>query len=865
VPTESDRWRRIEPAFDALLLAAPDSRDRLLDELTASDAELRSELASLLAAHEAAGEFLETPAPIIAASFLRDADGGAPSEWTGQLVGHYRLLEPIGRGGMGTVWLAERADGQFEQRVALKLIKRGMDTDEILGRFIRERQIMARLEHPNIARLLDGGVSADGRPYFVMEYVAGVSITTYCAERALSIDERLSLFETVCRAVQYAHRSLVVHRDLKPSNILVTADGEVKLLDFGIAKLLRDDVDEGTVTGWSRPFTPEYATPEQLMGEPITTSSDVYQLGLVLYESLTGRRPFHVDRRDPDRARHAVQHVEPEKPSTLLRPLRGDVDAIVLTALRKEPERRYASAEAMADDIRRHRAGRPITVRVDSTPYRIAKFARRNRGRLATALAFLVVAVGFATTYTFRLRAERDRALREAAKAGRAAEFFGRFFEGWNPDAVHAGQVTTASLLDDAVRRAEREFQNQPEIQSAMLSLAGGFFTAIGRYDRADSLLSRALRTQRQLYRNDNADLAATLTRRGRWLTIVGRFDEAERTLREALRMNRALFGEGHPEPLRSQAEWGDLLNLTDRAKEAEGIFREILALSHDSSGSGTLFRAEVSSRLGYSLYQQAKYQDGIALLEGALAEQRRFLGDVHDKTLWTIRALASAVRDIGQLDRAELLYREAARTSRLLYGDDHLQTETSDYVLMLCLHREGKLAEAEAIARRGIPRLQRVYGDHHPGTAAWRGRLGAILLDRGVVDEAEVLLRSALDDFRTSFPKGNQDEMDWANRLAYIMKRRGTPGAAEMYRTALALRARKPVDQPDYVTDGIHFLAWTMNQFGDVDEAERVYHSAHDMYTRLLPPNHPDITFTERGLAEIDVRRGARYEATRR
>jgi serine/threonine-protein kinase len=842
--------------LDALLLAPADARDRLLDELTATDAELRSELASLLAAHEAAGEFLETPAPILAASFLREVEGGAPSEWTGQMVGHYRLLEPIGRGGMGTVWLAERADGQFERRVALKLIKRGMDTDEILGRFLRERQIMARLEHTNIARLLDGGVSADGRPYFVMEYVAGVSITTYCDKAKLSIDERLSLFETVCRAVHYAHRSLVVHRDLKPSNILVTADGEVKLLDFGIAKLLGDDVDDTTITSWSRPFTPEYATPEQTRGDAITTSSDIYQLGLVLYELLTGRRPLCVDRRDPERARQIVQHLEPDKPSTLVKALRGDVDAILLTSLRKEPERRYASAEGMANDIRRHRAGRPITVRVDSTWYRISKFARRNRGRLVTATAFIAIAIGLATTYTLRLRAERDRALREAAKAGRAAEFFGRFFEGWNPDAAHAGQVTTASLLEDAVRRAEREFQNQPEIQSAMLSLAGGFFTAIGRYDRADSLLSYALRTQRRLYRTDNADLAATLTRRGRWLTTVGRFDEAERTLREALRMNRALFGAGHPEPLRSQAEWGDLLNLTDRAKEAEGIFREILALSHDSSGSGTLFRAEVSSRLGYTLYQQAKYQDGIGLLEGALAEQRRLLGDVHDKTLWTIRALASAVRDIGQLDRAELLYREAARTSRLLYGDDHLQTETSDYVLILCLHRQGKLEEAEAIARRGIPRLQRVHGDHHPGTAAWRGRLGAILLDRGAIDEAEVLLRSALDDFRASYPKGNQDEMDWANRLAYIAKRRGEPGAREMYRTALALRARKPADQPDYVTDGVHFLAWTMNRFGDVDEAERLFKSAREMYARLLPPNNPDLTFTERGLAEIGARR---------
>ena len=846
----STRWEQIEPALDALLLAPSSERDRLLDQLTADDAGLRAELESLLSAHASAEDFLETPA-----AFLLGGDDRWASEAQGQLIGRYRLIEPIGRGGMGTVWMAERSDGAFDQRVALKLIKRGMDTDEVIARFRRERQIMARLEHPNIARLLDGGVSADGRSYLVMEYVDGVSISKYCDERKLSVDERLRIFETVCRAVQYAHGRLVVHRDLKPSNILVTSDGEVKLLDFGIAKILEDDRDDTTMTAWSRPFTPEYATPEQVTGETITTSSDVYQLGIVLYELLAGSRPFRFDRHDLSDVRSTILGNEPAPPSTMAKRLHADLDAIVLAALRKEPERRYATVDALADDIQRYRSGRAVSVRGDNARYRLAKFLRRNRARLTTALAFVLVAIGFGTAYTIRLRADRDRALREAVKAGRTAEFFGRFFEDWNPDVAHAGKLTSADLLEDAVRQAEREFSNQPEIESSMLSLASAFFTSIGRYERADSLSSRALATQRRLYAGDHPDLAATLTRRGKLLTLIGRFSEADSVLSEGLRMNRALFGNRHRESLRTEQELAWLLSATDRPKDAEVLLREVSRFSNDSSSAAAVFRAEVQSRLGYAVFQQSRYQEARELIESALAEQRHLLGDVHVSTVWTVRVLASLLRDVGELDRSETLYREALASSRLLFGDDHFQTETSEYLLILQLQRTGKFAEAERLSRAGLPRLTRRYGERDPRAEGWRGRLATILLDNGATAEAETLLRSTLDDYHRLYPGGHQDEMDWANRLAYITMLRGAPDADQMYRTALALRARKPADQPDFVTDGVHFLAWAMNAHGDVAESKALYQSVLALYRRVLPSNHPYVVFAQRGLDGIRTR----------
>jgi tetratricopeptide (TPR) repeat protein len=320
--------------------------------------------------------------------------------------------------------------------------------------------------------------------------------------------------------------------------------------------------------------------------------------------------------------------------------------------------------------------------------------------------------------------------------------------------------------------------------------------------------------------------------------------------------MNRALFGERHRESLRTEDEQATLLIAIDRPKDAEVLLREAVSLNNDSSSSAAVFRAELRSHLGYSLYQQGKYREARELIEPALAEQRRLLGNVHLQTLWSIRALASTLRDVGELDRAESLYREAVGSSHLLYGDDHSQTEITEGLLLLQLQRTGKYAEAEQLARTRLPRNVRNYGQRDPRTATWRGRLGSTLLDEGQIAEAEVLLRSTLADWRALYPAGHQDEMDWANRLAYITTLRGAPDADPMYQTAVALRARKPADQPDYVTDGIHYLAWAMNAHGDVGGAERLYRTALDLYRRVLPPDHPYIAFTQAGLERIRTSR---------
>ena len=418
---------RLKEIFHSARELPPGEREAFLTGACGSDEQLRQEIEALLESDRAADDFIADPP----ARLVADAFGGSPDpSEAGRMIGQYKLLECIGSGGMGAVYLAERADQQFQMQVAIKLIKRGMDTDSVLRRFQHERQILASLEHPNIARLLDGGTTEDGVPYFVMEYIEGHRIDRYAEEHQLSISERLELFRQVCGAVSYAHQRLVVHRDLKPSNILVTPAGVPKLLDFGIAKIIQpNDSAETLPTITAVPImTPEYASPEQIEGAPATTLSDVYSLGAVLYELLAGRPPYRLQNRSPQEIGKAISTAQIEKPSAVVsrpedaRRLRGDLDNIVRMAMRKETARRYRSVEQFSEDIRRHLAGRPVVAQPDTLSYRSAKFLRRNRLAVsAAALLFLTLVGGIvATTWqAHKARLQEHRARAEQARAER--------------------------------------------------------------------------------------------------------------------------------------------------------------------------------------------------------------------------------------------------------------------------------------------------------------------------------------------------------------------------------------------------------------------------------------------------------------
>ena len=813
----------------------------------------------------------------------------------GATVGRYRLIESIGRGGMGTVWLAERADGQFEQQVALKLVKRGMDTDEILDRFLRERQILARLEHPGIARLLDGGVSEDDRPYFVMEYVAGEPITEHCDRRRLPIEARLRLFVDACRAVQYAHRNLVVHRDLKPANVLVTGEGEVKLLDFGIATLMSDDHGATRASAEAALMTPEYASPEQVAGEPVTTASDVYQLGVLLYELLSGHRPYSVVGRPASDVSRSVLESIPPRPSTavrrvtsivhrngvteqieprvvterrgtspdrLRRRLRGDLDTIAMRALRKEPDRRYPTAEDLAQDVDRHLSHLPIRFGADDFAYRARKFLRRHRIGMATAAVVVLLLAGGASFYTVQVRNERDRARMEAAKATETAQIMGRFFQSWNPDAADRGQVGASHMVAEAARRADLELRDQPATLAATLSVLGDLQTSLAEWQAADSLLGRALAIQERLHDGPNADMAATLARRGRLLDFMGEHDAAEASYREALEQYRSLLGPRHIETLRNQRALAVLLGKVNKLEEAESMLRDVMSKFPEADRATSPFALEASTELGYVLFLRAKFDEAVAVLRPTLAQQRRLFGETYGPSLFTMRALGSALRDRGDLDAAEALYREVVRITSTLYGDERWEMHHAFLVLSMVLDRKGELEEAESLARRSLAIAEQTYRNDQYETAG--AGLAGILLNRGDRDESERLLRRGLAITRRSFPAGHLDEGDYLNRLAYILVARGAADGDAFYREAVAFDRARPPGSPIFASDGLHFLAWAQHQKGDLAGAEASYRRALGLYRVQLAAGHPDRAAAATGLGSVLLDRDRPAEAAR-
>lgn len=566
-----ERWQQIDAVFAAALEQPAAGRDAFLERACGHDPELAREVRALLAsdplAEAALGESATAFAGPLVDVVMPDSGAGDASQSAGVRLGPYRVIREIGRGGMGAVYLAERDDQQFEKRVAIKLVKRGMDTDEVLRRFRYERQILASLEHPNIARLYDGGVSDDGRPYLVMEYIEGQAIDIYCDQLCLTVDRRLELFRSVCEAVQFAHQNLIIHRDLKPSNILVTPDGTIKLLDFGIARLLQHDApDDTSARTETRAFTPEYASPEQILGHRATTASDVYGLGVVLHQLLAGRRDVVTGTQD-DRNHAARELVDrlPDRPSDsaragvatiaaargtsierLVRRLKGDVDAIVLKALEKEPTRRYDSPRAFAADVERHLTGAPVIARRATHGYRLWRYARRHRSGVAASLTLGALIVAFGLFYSARITRERDLAERQRDKAEQVVGFLTGMLTAADPNKAQGDTLTVYDILARSEQRLDTALAAQPEVQEELWRVLGATYRELGDYTRARGLLERSYASA--LARRGKADSLAleTASQLAGALQALGHRDSAERTVRRVLESRRAQYGESN-------------------------------------------------------------------------------------------------------------------------------------------------------------------------------------------------------------------------------------------------------------------------------------------------------------------------------
>lgn len=893
----TSRWRRIETLFEEAAALPARERATFLSERCGEDLALRGEIESLLAADEQAAGFLGRP--VVPAA----APTPPPTSLVGRQVGHYRVEARLGEGGMSTVYLAVRADDVYQQKVALKVLGYGADRSDLAARFRAERQILASLDHAGIARLLDGGATDDGRPYLVMEYIEGVPIDRFCDQQRLGIDARIDLFRQVCATVQYAHQNLVVHRDIKPSNILVRTDGVPRLLDFGIAKLLEgaelSGAIEATGTG-QRLMTPQYASPEQVAGGVVTTATDVYSLGVLLYVLLTGHLPYRQPGTTSESLQRAVVEQDPERPSSavgretdgghrrpservagdgptqeavsearglrpqqLRRKLRGDLDNIVLMALRKEPERRYASVGLLSEDLRRYREQLPVAAQPDSLGYRARKFVARHRAGVAAAAVGFAVVVGLAATMTVqaaRLARQRDEIRTERDKALEIRGFLEQVFSGTDPSAARGETVTAREILDEGAARVMAKLEDQPETQAALALTIGKVYVSLGLSDRARPLLRQSLALRRRLYGDSHLDVAESLLVLAALDQESGDFAAAEAGQRQALEILRRQLADEDPRVAEALNNLSGTLIARADYPEAETVLREALALHRRTHGADDESAATYLTNLGSVLRRLGKLAEAEAAHREALAIGREVFGPVHPKLARQLNNLAVLLRDEGQMAEAESLVREALDMTRKLFGAEHPDIALQLSNLASILQARGGYDEAIATAREGLEMRRKLFGPDHEQVAMSLSSLGESLVQKGDAVAARPLFEEALRILQEALGTEHPRYAAVLNHLADLALLRGELGEAESFaREAMEIR-RKAVgeDHADFGTSLVTLGAIRLTaQPGE--EAEELLRRGLEVLTKALPAGHWRI-------AEAESRLGgclaARHEA---
>ncbi len=770
---DSARWRQVEELFHDALEQSLATRDEWLTTACEGDAELQLEVESLLSA----GERSHRVERVVRGGF--ELAASAPREEAVVNIGPYRVVREVGRGGTGVVYLAER-EGEVRQRVAVKVIKRGMDTDEILDRLRRERQILADLEHPNIARLIDGGSTQDGRPYFAMELVEGETLEAYCDRRQLSIEDRLRLFMSVCGAVQYAHQKLIIHRDLKPSNILVTADGLPKLLDFGIAKLLAPSEHPRTMTGVQM-LTPEYASPEQLRGQVLTTATDVYSLGVILYRLLTGRPPYRLDDKaysemeqlvcTAEATRPSAVVASPDllsaadlaaqrgiRPSSLHRRLRGDLDNIVLMAMRKEPERRYPTVGQLADDLGRHLELRPVRARPSSFGYRMSKWVRRYRavvvaGGLATAS---LVGGLIATTHQARVAdRHRQRAEEQTVRAETVSSFLIELFRLADPGEARGNEVRAREILDRGATKIE-QLAGQEAVQSQLLSTMGQVYKNLGLYQPSADLYERSVEVRRETLGDEHVEVARGLAEHADVLIELGDLDDAEEQLEQALVVQRRELGERHPDVAMSLDILGVVRFSRGDLEAAGALFEQAVEMREELLGSRDVATARSLNNLASVRFQEGKLEEAETLFRRAAGIRRELLSEEHPDTIYNLSNLATVLFARGDLQAAETLHRQVLVARQRLLGDDHPDVAFSLNNLADVARARGDYVAAVADFEQAAALLAQALGSEHPRRGAVLLNLGDTLVEADLGAQAESTYREALAVFSAAYPDGH-------------------------------------------------------------------------------------------------------------
>lgn len=824
-----------------------------------------------------------------------ESRASSAGERPGDLIDRFTLVEEIGEGGMGTVWRAKQ-EQPIRRQVALKVIKLGMDTREIVARFEAERQALALMDHPSIAKVFDAGVTKAGRPFFAMELVMGAPITDFCNAEGMSTLKRLELFRQACLAVQHAHQKGVLHRDLKPSNILVTkVDGvpQPKVIDFGIAKAMEKPLTDSSLA--TEEFqvmgTPEYMPPEQASGRDVDTRADVYSLGVVLYELLTGAPPFRRGAGGLDglgKLLRQIHDVTPPKPSTRVselgdkldmiarthgapastftRSLRGDLDCIVMKALEKDRERRYATALELADDVARHLANEPVVASPPSTTYRVRKFVRRNRlavGSAAVVVTTLLFAtIGLGLLYSRALDSEAQ-ATREAETSRQALGFMTEMFEVSDPSQARGETVTAREILDRGAERIERELAGQPEIRSTLEATMGRVYRGLGLYARAGELMGSAARIQRELNGEEDPEALRLSTAIAVLWERQSRFEESEDLLRETLERQQRALGVNHPDELGTRLALSDVLRLRSEFDEADLHAREVLEVARRTLGEDHELTLLAFTCLGVAYSAAGRFEEAEDQFRSVLEVRRHKLGGDHPETLNAITNLAELYVSMGRFEEAEDLFGEAQESIRLVFGDEHPGFMHYRSKLVLLYQQQARWEEAEETCRANIEIQRRTVGDDHLHTLLSLSTLGTMLMGQGRFDEAEPYYLEALEGLRREVGDQSEHTLTIFGNMAMFCLGKNRLEEAETWgwKAYEGSKSLKGEDHPDTITY-LENLANVSFRKGDQDGAVEILEQVLEARRRGLGNEHPAVTRTLVNLSVVRGRMGDREGA---
>ncbi|HUB52170.1 MAG TPA: serine/threonine-protein kinase [Terracidiphilus sp.] len=858
------RWRRIDELFYAALDLEPQARSAFLAEACGTDTALLKEVGSLLDASEHTLGYAQSAVLQLARQQTIEPQPA------GKQVGDYKLLGIIGEGGMGTVYLAARADDLYRQHVAVKLMHPGFGSSRgMLIRFSAERQILANLNHPNIARLLDGGMTEEGVPYLVMEFVDGIRIDDYCRQNHLSVEARLELFRSVCAAVEYAHKHLVIHRDIKPANILVTAEGVPKLLDFGIAKLLDPEADaQGLTRTGERLMTPEYASPEQVRGDPITTASDVYSLGVLLYQLLAGSEPFELQSMNILQIAEVVCERVPDPPSRAVaansdrcapdaaRKVKGDLDNIVLMAMRKEPSRRYTSAGALSHDLQAYLTGYSVVAHTDTWRYRTAKFVRRHRLAVSLGVAAALTLVGFSAAMgilAHRANQARRIADQQRLEARLEADFLASIFNASAPEESKGNALTAVELLDSSAKRIDTELALTPEAQATSLFNLGVAYERLGMNAKAEPLLERAYKIRMKILGPKSFDVAMTANALGHAFQEAGRYSEADKLLVQSLESAEQAPGNNAAVVSKMQTDLAYCLWLESRDAESIAWFRKSLALNPDPDGSDAQITRAL---LAQALDRHGELSEAWQLANNAARTLERNEGPTFHL------AIARHILAKLMLDRGDLIETERAERDTLALwrktGGSHIDVIYAENNLGAILVAEGDWRQAEPLLQNSLTTRQNELGEKHPLVAISLLNLGRLAEAKGDYKDAEKDFSEAGEMLNETIGPEGWNQEDVLESLSLLKLDQGDYAGAEDYaRKALgmtenlgahhSLRAGELMDDIGLAREFQH----------DAAGAEPLFRQAIEVDKAILAPGSPALTSAETRLGEALIIQG--------